>query len=178
VTEEQSLQALDFLFAADVPPSQVAAIVLEPVQGEGGFHVAPPSLLAALRKICDHHGILLVADEVQTGFARTGKMFAIEHSGIEPDLVTIAKSLAGGLPLAGVIGRSSVMDAAEPGGLGGTFGGSPLGCAAALAVLDIIAENNCSPAPMRSARVSVPGPRRCRRAMICLRSPTSEASGR
>lgn len=140
VTEEQSLQALDFLFAADVPPSQVAAIVLEPVQGEGGFHVAPPSLLAALRGICDHHGILLVADEVQTGFARTGKMFAIEHSGVEPDLVTIAKSLAGGLPLAGVIGRSSVMDAAEPGGLGGTFGGSPLGCAAALAVLDIIAE--------------------------------------
>lgn len=137
---EQSLQALAFLFAADVAPSEVAAIVIEPVQGEGGFHVAPPALLAALREICDCHGILLIADEVQTGFARTGRMFAIEHSGIEPDLVTVAKSLAGGLPLSGVIGRAAVMDAAEPGGLGGTFGGSPIGCAAALAVLDVIEE--------------------------------------
>jgi len=108
------------------------------VQGEGGFHTAPPELLKALRKICDDNGILLIADEIQSGFARTGKMFAIEHSGVEPDLVTIAKSLAGGFPLSGVIGRAAIMDATEPGGLGGTYAGSPVACAAALAVLDVI----------------------------------------
>jgi len=135
---EDSLKALQFLFKADVEPSRVAAIIIEPVQGEGGFHEAPRELMAALRKICDENGILLVADEVQTGFARTGKMFGIEHSGIEPDIITVAKSLAGGFPLSGVIGRAAVMDSAEPGGLGGTYAGSPVACAAALAVLDVI----------------------------------------
>ena len=131
---------MQFLFKADVEPARVAAIIIEPVQGEGGFHAAPPELLKALRKICDENGILLIADEIQSGFARTGKMFGIEHSGVEPDLVTIAKSLAGGFPLSGVIGRAAIMDAAEPGGLGGTYAGSPVACAAALAVLDVIEE--------------------------------------
>ena len=138
VTVADSLKALDTLFRVDVDPSRIAAIIIEPVQGEGGFHVAPPELLIALRKLCDAHGIKLIADEVQTGFARTGKMFAIEHSGIEPDLVTMAKSLSGGFPLSGLLGRADIMDAVDPGGLGSTFGGSPLSCAAALAVLDVI----------------------------------------
>jgi 4-aminobutyrate aminotransferase/(S)-3-amino-2-methylpropionate transaminase len=138
VTVEDSLKALHFLFKADVDPARVAAIIIEPVQGEGGFHSVPAELFVALRKICDENGILLIADEIQSGFARTGKMFAIEHSGVEPDLVTIAKSLAGGFPLSGVIGRAPIMDAAEPGGLGGTYAGSPVSCAAALAVLDVI----------------------------------------
>jgi 4-aminobutyrate aminotransferase/(S)-3-amino-2-methylpropionate transaminase len=140
VTVEHSLSALDFLFAADIDPSQVAAIIIEPVQGEGGFNVAPFALLQALRAICDQHGIVLIADEVQSGFGRTGRMFAIEHSGVQPDLVPVAKSLAGGFPLSGVIGRAALMDAVAPGGLGGTYAGSPIACAAALAVLDVIAE--------------------------------------
>ncbi|BCH29887.1 4-aminobutyrate transaminase [Mesorhizobium sp. L-8-10] len=139
-TVADSLKALDFVFRADIGPENVAAIIIEPVQGEGGFHPAPQELLERLRTICDEHGIVLVADEIQTGFARTGKMFGIEHSGIEPDLLTVAKSLAGGFPLSGVIGRASIMDAAEPGGLGGTYAGNPVACAAALAVLDVIAE--------------------------------------
>jgi 4-aminobutyrate aminotransferase/(S)-3-amino-2-methylpropionate transaminase len=135
---EDTMNALQALFYGDVEPARVAAIILEPVQGEGGFHVASPELLRALRDVCDTHGILLIADEIQSGFGRTGRMFAIEHSGVEPDLVTVAKSLAGGFPLSGVIGRAAIMDAVEPGGLGGTYGGSPIGCAAALAVLDVI----------------------------------------
>ena len=138
VTVEDSLKALQFLFKADIEPARVAAIMIEPVQGEGGFYVAPDALLLALRKLCDEHGILLISDEVQAGFARTGKMFGIEHSGVEPDIIAIAKSLAGGLPLSGVVGKAAVMDAAEPGGLGGTYGGNPVACAGALAVLDII----------------------------------------
>jgi len=137
---EQSLQALFYLFRADIDPGDVAAIIIEPVQGEGGFLPAPTELLVALREICDKYGILLIADEIQTGFARTGRMFGIEHSGVEPDLITVAKSLAGGFPLSGVVGRAAIMDAVEPGGLGGTYAGSPIACAAALAVLDIIAE--------------------------------------
>jgi 4-aminobutyrate aminotransferase/(S)-3-amino-2-methylpropionate transaminase len=140
ITVADSLRAIDYLFRADVDPVNVAAIIIEPVQGEGGFHPAPTELLEGLRKICDQHGILLIADEVQTGFARTGKMFGIEHSGVEPDMITIAKSLAGGFPLSGVIGKASVMDGPEPGGLGGTYAGSPLACVAALAVLDVIEE--------------------------------------
>jgi 4-aminobutyrate aminotransferase/(S)-3-amino-2-methylpropionate transaminase len=140
VTVEDSLRALEFLFKADIEPERTAAIIIESVQGEGGFHAAPTALLQALRRICDQHGILLIADEVQAGFGRTGKMFGIEHSGVEPDLVTVAKSLAGGFPLSGVIGRAAIMDAADPGGLGGTYAGSPPACAAALAVLDVIAE--------------------------------------
>ena len=140
VTVADSLRAIDYLFRADVDPVNVAAIIIEPVQGEGGFHPAPTELLEGLRSICDQHGILLIADEVQTGFARTGKMFGIENSGVEPDMITIAKSLAGGFPLSGVVGKASVMDAPDPGGLGGTYAGSPIACAAALAVLDVIAE--------------------------------------
>lgn len=138
ITVEESLRALDFIFRADVSPKAVAAIMLEPVQGEGGFHIASPAFLGALRRICDEHGILLIADEVQTGFARTGRMFAIEHSGIKPDLVAMAKSLGGGFPIAAVSGRADIMDAVPPGGLGGTYAGSPVACAAALAVLDVI----------------------------------------
>jgi 4-aminobutyrate aminotransferase/(S)-3-amino-2-methylpropionate transaminase len=138
VSIEDSLKALNFIFAADIHPKSVAAILIEPVQGEGGFNVAPVALLKALRAICDEHGILLIADEVQTGFARTARMFGIEHSGVEPDLVAVAKSLAGGFPLSGVIGKAAILDTIEPGGLGGTYGGSPIACAAALAVLDVI----------------------------------------
>lgn len=140
VSVEDSVRAIEFLFRADIGPENVAAIILEPVQGEGGFLPAPKELLEKLRAICDKHGILLIADEVQTGFARTGMMFGIEHSGVKPDLMTVAKSLAGGFPLSGVIGRAEVMDAAEPGGLGGTYAGNPVACAAALAVMDVIAE--------------------------------------
>lgn len=153
-TVEVSLKAIDTLFAADIEPERVAAIIIEPIQGEGGFHVAPPAFLHALRKVCDKYGILLIADEVQTGFARTGALFAIEHSGIEPDLITTAKSLAGGFPLAATTGRAAIMDALDPGGLGGTYGGSPVGCAAALAVLDVIdRENLCDRAAATGARI-------------------------
>ena len=140
VTVQDSLRAIDMLFRADIEPERTAAIVLEPVQGEGGFIQAPTELMEALRALCDRHGILLVVDEVQTGFARTGKMFGVEHSAVKPDIITVAKSLAGGFPLSGVIGRAAVMDAAEPGGVGGTYSGSPIACAAALAVLDVIEE--------------------------------------
>jgi 4-aminobutyrate aminotransferase/(S)-3-amino-2-methylpropionate transaminase len=124
----------------DIAPSDVAAIIVEPVQGEGGFYAAPTEFLQALRQLCDQHGIMLIADEIQTGFGRTGKMFAFEHSGVEADLMTMAKGIAGGFPIAAVVGKSEVMDAPLPGGLGGTYGGSPVACAAALAVLDIIKE--------------------------------------
>jgi 4-aminobutyrate aminotransferase/(S)-3-amino-2-methylpropionate transaminase len=140
ISVQESLRALDLVMRGDVEPSHVAAIIIEPVQGEGGFNVAPPELLVALRRICDTHGILLIADEIQSGFGRTGRMLAIEHAGVEPDLVTLAKSLAGGFPLSAVLGRAAIMDAVQPGGLGGTYGGSPIGCAAALAVLDVIGE--------------------------------------
>jgi 4-aminobutyrate aminotransferase/(S)-3-amino-2-methylpropionate transaminase len=139
-TVEQSLQALDTLFKSDIEASRVAAIILEPVQGEGGFYPAPARFLQALRKICDEHGIVLIVDEIQTGFGRTGKMFAVEHAGIEPDLMTVAKSLGGGLPISGVIGKAEIMDAPLAGGLGGTYGGPPVGCAAGLAVLEILEE--------------------------------------
>lgn len=142
VSVEQSLKALNMLFTADIDPNRVAAIIIEPVQGEGGFYEAPAEFMQALRKFCDQHGILLICDEIQTGFGRTGKMFASEHSGIEPDLMTMAKGIAGGFPIAAVVGKADIMDAPQPGGLGGTYGGSPLGCAAALAVLVVIEEEN------------------------------------
>jgi 4-aminobutyrate aminotransferase/(S)-3-amino-2-methylpropionate transaminase len=149
---EDSLAALEQLFKYDVDAQRVAAIIVEPVQGEGGFYIAPPVFLRELRALCDRHGILLIADEVQSGFARTGKMFAIEHAGVVPDLVTVAKSLAGGVPLSAVIGRADIMDAPLPGGLGGTYAGSPLGCAAGLAVLDVIAsEDLCARAERQGA---------------------------
>jgi 4-aminobutyrate aminotransferase/4-aminobutyrate aminotransferase/(S)-3-amino-2-methylpropionate transaminase len=138
VTTEQALADLDRLFHADVDPKAVAAIIIEPVQGEGGFNVAPADFLRALRKLCDEHGIVLIADEVQGGIARTGKMFSIEHAGVVPDLITVAKGLGGGFPISGVIGRASIMDSAHPGGLGGTYGGNPISIAAAHAVLDVI----------------------------------------
>jgi 4-aminobutyrate aminotransferase/(S)-3-amino-2-methylpropionate transaminase len=154
VSVRDSLRALEFLFKADVEPARVAAIIIEPVQGEGGFYAAPAELVQGLRRICDEHGIVFVADEVQTGFARTGRMFGIEHSGVEPDIITVAKSLAGGFPLSGVIGRTALMDAAEPGGLGGTYAGSPVACAAALAVLDVIEEEKlCARADVIGAHV-------------------------
>ncbi|MEM6733622.1 MAG: aminotransferase class III-fold pyridoxal phosphate-dependent enzyme, partial [Myxococcota bacterium] len=140
VSVEDSLAAIRQIFKASIEPSQVAAIAFEPVQGEGGFYVAPKEWLVALRELCDAHGILLICDEVQSGFARTGKIFAIEHSGVAPDLITVAKSLAGGMPLSGVIGKAAIMDAVDPGGLGGTYAGNPVACAAAIAVLDAIEE--------------------------------------
>ncbi len=140
VSSEDVLAELDTLFATEVVPEQVAAILIEPVQGDGGFLPAPGEFMQALRALTERHGIVLIADEIQTGFGRTGKMFGFEHSHIQPDLVTVAKSLGGGLPISGVVGRTEMMQAPAPGGLGGTYGGSALSCAAALAVLDIFAD--------------------------------------
>ena len=141
-TTEEALNSLHDLFETQVAPNQVAAIIIEPVLGEGGFVPAPTEFLQELRRITTEHGILLIADEIQSGFGRTGKMYAIEHSGVEPDLITFAKSIAGGLPLSGVSGRAEVMDAPAPGGLGGTYAGNPLACAAGLAVLDVFEEEH------------------------------------
>jgi 4-aminobutyrate aminotransferase / (S)-3-amino-2-methylpropionate transaminase / 5-aminovalerate transaminase len=137
---EAALAALERMFATHVTPEHVAAIVLEPEQGEGGFLPAPPDFVAGLRRICDEHGIVLVADEVQTGFGRTGRMFAMEHFDVEPDLVVVAKSIAGGLPLSGVVGRAAIMDGPHAGAIGGTFIGNPVALAAAAAVLDVFEE--------------------------------------
>ena len=138
VSVEETLRALTTLVKADIDPQRVAAVIIEPIQGEGGFYVAPSELIRALRALCDEHGMLLIVDEIQTGFARTGKMFAIEHYGVEPDIIVTAKSLAGGFPLSAVTGREEVMNAAPPGGLGGTYAGNPVAVAAALSVLDVI----------------------------------------
>lgn len=140
VTVEDSLKYLNFIFKADIDPSRVAAIIIEPVQGEGGFHPVPAELFRALRAIADEHGIVLIADEVQTGFGRTAKMFACEHFDVKPDLICVAKSLAGGFPLSGVIGKAEIMDGPGAGGLGGTYAGNPLSCVAALAVLEVFEE--------------------------------------
>ncbi|MBA4490952.1 4-aminobutyrate--2-oxoglutarate transaminase [Paracoccus sp. S1E-3] len=140
VSQQDALDALDRLFKADLEPGRVAAIIIEPVQGEGGFYEVPAGFMQKLREICDAHGILLIADEVQTGFARTGKLFAMEHHGVAADLTTMAKGLGGGLPISAVTGRAEVMDSPGPGGLGGTYAGNPLGVAAAHAVLDVIEE--------------------------------------
>ena len=142
VTVEDSLKALEMLFKVDIAPTDVAAIIVEPVQGEGGFYPAPNEFMQVLRKLCDEHGIVLIADEIQTGFARTGKFFCCEYADVEPDLMTVAKGVAGGFPLAAVVGKADIMDAPLPGGLGGTYGGAPIGCAAALAVIEVIAEEN------------------------------------
>ncbi len=142
VSEKDSLKAIHNLFKASIEPSRVAAIILEPVQGEGGFYMASQSFMRELRQICDDHGILLIADEVQTGFGRTGKLFAMEHYDVTADLTTFAKSLAGGMPLSGVCGRAEIMDAPAPGGLGGTYAGNALAVASAHAVLDIIDSEN------------------------------------
>ncbi|GHC49468.1 4-aminobutyrate--2-oxoglutarate transaminase [Neogemmobacter tilapiae] len=142
ISTEDSLAGINKLFKADLDPGRVAAIIFEPVQGEGGFNPAPADLVRAIRKLCDEHGIVMIADEVQTGFARTGNLFAMHGYDVAPDLTTMAKGLAGGLPLAAVTGKASLMDAAHPGGLGGTYGGNPLGIAAAHAVMDVIEEEN------------------------------------
>jgi 4-aminobutyrate aminotransferase/(S)-3-amino-2-methylpropionate transaminase len=131
------VRELERMFTGVVAPDQVAAMVIEPVQGEGGFMIAPPGFLRDLKALCEQHGILLIVDEIQTGFCRTGKMFAVEHDNIAPDLLTIAKSMGAGMPIGGVIGRAEIMDAPPPGTLGGTYSGNPVACAAALAVLDI-----------------------------------------
>ncbi|HFQ7235734.1 TPA: 4-aminobutyrate transaminase [Citrobacter braakii] len=138
ISTADSIKAIERLFKADIDPTQVAAIIFEPVQGEGGFVVAPPEFVAAIRRICDKHGIVMIADEVQSGFARTGQLFAMDHYADKADLMTMAKSLAGGMPLSGVVGKAEIMDAPAPGGLGGTYAGNPLSIAAAHAVLDII----------------------------------------
>ncbi|SFE11653.1 4-aminobutyrate aminotransferase / (S)-3-amino-2-methylpropionate transaminase [Sulfitobacter brevis] len=138
ITVQDALTGLKNLFLTDAQPERVAAIIIEPVLGEGGYTPVPFEMMTALRDICDQHGILLIADEVQAGFGRTGTWFAIEHSGVVPDLITVAKSMAGGYPLAGVIGRADIMDAMAPGGLGGTYGGNPVACAAALAAIEAI----------------------------------------
>ncbi|ASE41368.1 4-aminobutyrate transaminase [Citrobacter braakii] len=138
ISTADSIKAIERLFKADIDPTQVAAIIFEPVQGEGGFVVAPPEFVAAIRRICDEHGIVMIADEVQSGFARTGQLFAMDHYADKADLMTMAKSLAGGMPLSGVVGKAEIMDAPAPGGLGGTYAGNPLSIAAAHAVLDII----------------------------------------
>jgi 4-aminobutyrate aminotransferase / (S)-3-amino-2-methylpropionate transaminase / 5-aminovalerate transaminase len=140
ITTERAIDALNELFATAIAPDRVAAILIEPVQGDGGFLPVPNDFFIELRRIATQHGIVLIADEIQTGFGRTGRMFGFQHSGIEPDLVTVAKSLAGGLPLSAVVGKQAIMDAPAPGGLGGTYAGNPVACAAALAVLDVIEE--------------------------------------
>ena len=139
---ERALRAIDEMFETRVSPKKVAAFIIEPVQGEGGFVAAPFEFLRALRAICDEHGMLLIADEIQCGFGRTGTMFAIEQAGVVPDMILFAKSVAGGMPLAGVVGKADVIDAVEPGGLGGTYAGNPLACAAALAVFEIFEREN------------------------------------
>ncbi|WP_394824210.1 aspartate aminotransferase family protein [Pendulispora albinea] len=140
VSTEAALRALEHLFATRVPRDRVAAFLVEPQLGEGGFVPAPPEFLKELRRLATAYGIVLVLDEIQTGFGRTGRMFAFQHFGIEPDLMTLAKSLGGGLPLSAVVGKAEIMDAPAPGGLGGTYSGNPLACAAALAVLDVFEE--------------------------------------
>ncbi len=155
VSTEDALQAIGLLFKTDIEPRRVAAIIVEPVQGEGGFNVAPAELMRALRALCDEHGIVLIADEIQTGFGRTGKTFAMEHHDVEPDLITMAKSLAGGLPLSAVCGRAHIMDAPAPGGLGGTYAANALAVASAHAVLDVLAEEQlCERAICLGARLT------------------------
>ncbi len=154
ISTEQSMEALTKLFKADLDPDRVAAIIIEPVQGEGGFYPAPADLMRGLRQLCDDHGIVMIADEVQTGFARTGTLFAMDGYDVSADITTMAKGLAGGLPLAALTGRAEMMDAAHPGGLGGTYAGNPLGIAASNAVLDVIEEEDlCSRANELGSRL-------------------------
>ncbi|MDR6538277.1 4-aminobutyrate--2-oxoglutarate transaminase [Variovorax soli] len=169
VSVEDSLAAIDRLFKADIDPEQVAAIILEPVQGEGGFYIQPPEFMRAVREICDRHGILMIADEIQTGFGRTGSLFAMDHYDVVPDLMTIAKSLAGGLPLSGVVGRAEIMDAPAPGGLGGTYAGNPLAIAAAHAVLDVIEDEQLAP---RAERLG----QRLKARLVALRATVPQIS--
>jgi 4-aminobutyrate aminotransferase/(S)-3-amino-2-methylpropionate transaminase len=140
ISVKDSLKAVNDLFMTSIAASDVAAMIVEPVQGEGGFYPAPVEFLQALRSLCDEHGIMLIIDEIQTGFARTGKMFCSEYAGIEADLMTVAKGMANGFPIAAVVGKAEIMDAPLPGGIGGTYAGSPLGCVAGLAMMEVIEE--------------------------------------
>jgi 4-aminobutyrate aminotransferase/(S)-3-amino-2-methylpropionate transaminase len=140
VSTADAMAGIERIFKDDIEPDRVAAIVVEPVLGEGGYIPAPFDFIRELRELCDRHGIVMVADEIQTGFGRTGRWFAVEHAGIEPDLMTMAKSLGGGFPISALTGKAEIMDAPGPGGLGGTYGASPIACAAALAVIDVIEE--------------------------------------
>ena len=142
ISTSDALAAIDQIFSTQVAADRVAAIILEPVQGDGGFLAAPSEFMKALRELSTKHGIVLIVDEIQTGFGRTGEMFGFQHSGVQPDLITVAKSLAGGLPISGVVGRAEMIEAPQPGGLGGTYGGNPLACAAANAVLDIFEQED------------------------------------
>jgi 4-aminobutyrate aminotransferase / (S)-3-amino-2-methylpropionate transaminase / 5-aminovalerate transaminase len=154
ITTELALSALDEVFEGTIAPDRVAAVIIEPVLGEGGFVPAPARFLRQLRAVTEKYGIVLIADEIQTGFGRTGALFACEHYGIEPDLITVAKSIAGGLPLAAVVGKAEIMDAPAPGGLGGTFAGNPIACAAALATFELMDEAFFARAREIGARVS------------------------
>jgi 4-aminobutyrate aminotransferase len=167
VSTEDAMAGIEKLFKADLDPSRVAAIIFEPVQGEGGFNPAPTDFVRAIRALCDKHGIVMIADEVQTGFARTGTLFAMEQHDVVADITTMAKGLAGGLPLAAVTGRAEMMDAAAPGGLGGTYGGNPLGIAAAHAVLDVIEDEDLC------ARANLLG-NRLRQRLESIRATTPE----
>ena len=140
ITLDDTKQAFATLFGSEIEPNQIAAMFFEPVQGEGGYNVAEPKFVEYLRELCDEHGIVMVADEIQSAYGRTGKMFAMEHYGIKPDLTCVGKSMGGGLPLSGIVGRADIIDSVPPGGLGGTFGGNPVACSAALAILDVIKE--------------------------------------
>jgi 4-aminobutyrate aminotransferase len=145
ISTKDSIKAIEYLFKASIQPNKVAAIIIEPVSGEGGFYKAPDELMQYIRKLCDNEGIVFIADEVQSGFARTGNMFAMEYYDVKPDLVTMAKGLGGGFVISGVSGDKNIMDAPHPGGLGGTYAGSPVSCTAALEVLRVIEEDNlCS----------------------------------
>ncbi|UTW54729.1 aspartate aminotransferase family protein [Kordiimonas sp. SCSIO 12610] len=143
-SEAEALKSIEHVFKVEIEADQVAAVVVEPVMGEGGFYPLSPSYMQALRSLTEKHGILLIADEVQTGFGRTGKLFATEHSGIEPDIMTIAKAMGGGMPISGVVGKAEIMDSVNPGGIGGTYSGNPVSCAAALAAIDVIIEDKLS----------------------------------
>ena len=149
ISVKDSLSAVNDLFMTSIAASDVAAIIVEPVQGEGGFYPAPVEFLQALRSLCDEHGIMLIIDEIQTGFARTGKMFCSEYAGVEADLMTVAKGIANGFPIAAVVGKAEIMDAPLPGGLGGTYAGSPLGCAAGLAMMEVIEEEKLADQALR-----------------------------
>jgi len=149
------IQELERKFVSEVAPDQVAAVVIEPVQGEGGFMVAPPGFLRAIKAICEKHGILFIADEIQTGFCRTGEMFAVQHDKVAPDLLIIAKSMGAGMPISGVVGRSDIMDAPPPGTLGGTYSGNPVACAAALAVLDLFEQEDYAARSREIGRVVI-----------------------
>ncbi|MGP4846180.1 4-aminobutyrate--2-oxoglutarate transaminase [Marinobacter sp. 1Y8] len=142
ITEKDSLASLEMLFKTDIPAKDVAAIVIEVVQGEGGFYIASPSFMQAIRALCDEHGIALIVDEVQSGFGRTGKMFSVEHCDVKPDIITMAKSMADGMPISAVVGNAKMMDSSGPNSLGGTYSGNPLACAAALAVMEVFEEEN------------------------------------